>query len=73
MEKDKIINLLAENIRLQRLKNRMTQDELAEMCGLSTKYVNLIEAKKVNPSIVVVVNICQALKINLDKILQPLD
>ena len=66
MNKDVILNLLAENIRLQRLKNRLTQDKLAELSGLSTKYINSIEAGKVNPSIVVVVNICQALNMELN-------
>ena len=73
MNKDVILNLLAENIRLQRLKNRLTQDKLAELSGLSTKYINSIEAGKVNPSIVVVVNICQALNMELNKIIVPSD
>ncbi|MBQ6516536.1 helix-turn-helix transcriptional regulator [bacterium] len=69
MERNIIINLLADNIRLERLKNRLTQDKLAELSGLSTKYINSIEAKKVNPSIVAVVNICQALNIDLNKLI----
>lgn len=69
MDKDVIISLLAENIRLQRLKNRLTQEKLAEMTGISTKYINSIETKKVNPSIVVVVKICQALNMDLNKII----
>ena len=69
MDKDIVINLLAENIRLQRLKNRLTQENLAEMSGVSTKYINSIEAGKVNPSIVVVVNICEALNVDINKII----
>ena len=72
MDKDIVINLVAENIRLQRLKLRLTQDKLAEMTGLSTKYINSIETKKVNPSIVVVVNICQALNMDLNKLITTL-
>lgn len=72
MDKDVIISLLAENIRLQRLKNRLTQEKLAEMTGISTKYINSIETKKVNPSIVVVVKICQALNMDLNKIISPI-
>ena len=71
MDKKDIIDLLSENIRLQRLKNRLTQDKLAELSGLSTKYINSIESGKVNPSIVVVVNICRALNMDLNKILTP--
>jgi transcriptional regulator with XRE-family HTH domain len=71
MDKDVVVNLIAENIRLQRLKNRLTQENLAEMSGVSTKYIHSIEAGKVNPSIVVVVNICQALNMDLNKIINP--
>ncbi len=69
MDKKVIIDLLAENIRLRRLKNRLTQDKLAELSGISTKYINSIESGKVNPSIVVVVNICQALNMDLNEII----
>ena len=73
MDRDAIINLVAENIRLQRLKRRLTQEKLAEMSGLSTKYINSIETGKVNPSIAVVVSICSSLNIDLNKIITPLD
>ena len=73
MDKNVILNLIAENIRLQRLKNRLTQEQLAEKAGLSTKYINSIESKKVNPSIVVVANICHALNLDLGKILKPME
>ena len=73
MDKNVIINLIAENIRLQRLKNRLTQENLAEMSGISTKYINSIETGKVNPSIVVIVNICTALNMDLNKIICPID
>ena len=73
MDKDEVINLIAENIRIQRLRKRLTQEALAEMSGVSTKYINSIETKKVNPSITVIVNICKSLNIDLNKIICPLD
>ena len=73
MDKDEVINLIAENIRIQRLRKRLTQEALAEMAGVSTKYINSIETKKVNPSITVIVNICKSLNIDLNKIICPLD
>ena len=73
MDKDVIINLVVENIRLQRLKNHLSQDKLAELAGLSTKYINSIETRKVNPSIVVIVNICRVLNIELNKIISPIE
>ena len=63
MNKDLILTKVAENIRLARLKKHYTQEQLAEIANITQKYLNLIENKKANPSIVIVVNICEALNI----------
>ncbi len=68
MDDLKILEAVSDNIRLFRLKNRMTQEELAVMVGISTKYLNMIENKKSNPSITIVVKICKALNIDLNSI-----
>lgn len=69
MDKDKILTKVAENIRLARLKKHYTQEQLAEMANITQKYLNLIENKKANPSIVIIVNLCEALNIELNSIL----
>lgn len=69
MDKDKILTKVAENIRLARLKKHYTQEQLAEMANITQKYLNLIENKKANPSIVIVVNICEVLNIELNSLL----
>lgn len=69
MEKKEIIKRVAENIRIERVRKKLSQDKLAEKAGISTKYLNSIENEKVNPSITVVVQLCLALEINLDKLL----
>ena len=69
MNKDKILTKVAENIRLARLKKHYTQEQLAEMANITQKYLNLIENKKANPSIVIIVNLCEALNIELNSIL----
>ena len=69
MDKDKILTKVAENIRLARLKKHYTQEQLAEMAKITQKYLNLIENKKANPSIVIIVNLCEALNIELNSIL----
>lgn len=69
MEKKEIIKRVAENIRIERVRKKLSQDKLAEKAGISTKYLNSIENEKVNPSITVVVQLCFALDINLDKLL----
>ena len=69
MNKDKILTKVAENIRLARLKKHYTQEQLAEIANITQKYLNLIENKKANPSIVIIVNLCEALNIELNSIL----
>lgn len=38
------------------------------MIDISTKYLNMIENRKANPTIVIVIKICQALDIELNTI-----
>lgn len=63
-----ILEKIADNIRLERLRRRPSQEKLAEMVDISTKYLNLIENRKANPTIVIVVKICLALGIDLNTI-----
>ena len=52
-----ILQIVADNIRIERLRKRISQEKLAELVGISTKYLNMIENKKANPTIVVVIKI----------------
>ena len=63
-----ILQIVADNIRIERLRKRISQEKLAERVGISTKYLNMIENKKANPTIVVVIKICQILEITLETI-----
>ena len=63
MQKEEIIKTVADNIRIERLKKK-----LAEMAGITQKYLNLIENAKANPSIMIVISVCKALKIDLNSI-----
>lgn len=38
------------------------------MANITQKYLNLIENKKANPSIVIIVNICQALGVKISEL-----
>ncbi len=68
MIKDNILSTIGLNIKLQRIKNNFNQDKLAELSGISQKYLSSIECAKVNPSITVIVKICRVLKIDLNEI-----
>ncbi len=68
MDDKLILEEVADNIRIERLRRRLSQEKLAEMVDISTKYLNMIENRKANPTIVIVIKICQALDIELNTI-----
>lgn len=70
MDKNEIIRQVADTIRLERHRKKLSQDKLAEQAGISTKYLNSIENGKANPSIVVVVSICKVLELDLCKLIE---
>lgn len=69
MDKNLVLTKIAENIRISRLKKHYTQEQLAEKANITQKYLNLIEKKKANPSILIIINICEALNIDLNSLL----
>lgn len=69
MNDNEILTKVAENIRISRLKKKITQEKLAEMAGVTQKYISLIEKQKANPSIVITTRICIALNISLSDLL----
>lgn len=68
MNKQEIMAVVAENIRIERLRKHVTQAELAAEVDISEKYMNMIEKKKSVPSIVIIINICKALGIDLNTV-----
>ena len=70
MDDSLILKTIADNIRIERLRKRLSQEKLAEIVGISTKYFNMIENNKTNPTIVIVVKICNDLKIDLNTLIK---
>lgn len=68
MDDKLILNKVSDNIRMARLQRRISQEKLAEMVDISTKYLNMIENRRANPTIVIVIRICKALGIDLNTI-----
>lgn len=60
---------IADNMRQIRAKNRISQDELAELSGISQQYICKIENEKVNPSIHILVKIAESLKVTVNDLI----
>ena len=54
------------NIKSERLRKGISQEELAEKCDISRNSVSLIETGKINPTILRVIDIARVLKVNVD-------
>ena len=66
MNRDKIIKLFAEKLRVERIKKNITQEKLAEMANITPEYLARIEKGKYNPSLIVIANLAKALSVSVD-------
>ncbi len=58
------------SIKSERLRRGMSQEELAERCDISRNSVSLIETGKINPTIIRVIDIADALGISIDSLVK---
>ncbi len=72
MERTQIIKIFAANLRAERARKKFSQEQLAEKANITPEYLARIEHEKYSPSLVVIVNLAEALGVKLDELL-PLD
>lgn len=69
MDKNKILITLGKNLRAERNRVGLSQDELAEKTGICAgKHIGTIERGETNPSIITIISIMKALDISFDKL-----
>lgn len=66
---DEFLKLIGKNIRMEREKAMLTQEQMAELNGIDYKYYQKIEYGEVNITIRTLYKICEKLKINPKQIL----
>lgn len=66
LDKKNLLEKLAENIRVERARKHLSQENLAEQADITPQHLYRIENAKVCPTILVVANIAKALDVNLD-------
>ena len=69
-ESKKLLESLAERIRFYRERKKMTQEEFARRCGISTSFASLLERGGRSPSYETLLNIALALDISLAELLR---
>ncbi len=69
LNRNKVLKILAENIRVERARKNLSQEYLAELADITPQHMYRIENEKVCPTILVVANIAQALDVSLNTLL----
>lgn len=63
-------DVLATNLRRLRHERELTQEDVAERTGLSSRYVGSIERAKVSPSVTVLGKLAEALEVEPCRLIQ---
>ena len=58
------------NIKSERLRQGLSQEELAEKCDISRNSVSLIETGKINPTILRVIDIAKVLGVDVNTLVK---
>ena len=69
MEKERL-KKLGLNLKVERTRKELTQDELAAKAGSSKNYIGSIERGIQNPSITKVIDIAAALEIDINTLIE---
>ena len=69
MEREEIIKMFAENVRVERARKQITQEALAEKAGITPEYLARIEKERYSPSLVVIVKLALALNVNIETLI----
>lgn len=68
---DELLNIFDRTIKEARQAANLTQEELAEQVGITTRYIMAIENENKQPSMKVLFNLVRTLKIPADMIFSP--
>lgn len=66
-----VLGYIGGNVYRLRRERGMTQEKLAEAAGIETVYVHMVEHATTNLSVKVLVNLADALGVEIDELLRP--
>ena len=70
MSDKKRLKDLGLNIKMLRIKQGLSQEELAEQVKISRNSISLIETGKINPTILKVIDITKALNVDINALVK---
>ena len=69
MDKQTLLKKFGKNVKIERIKKDLTQEQLAEIMGVSQNYVANIECGKANMSLGKILELSKFIGIDIDKLL----
>ncbi len=69
MNKEILLKKFGKNVKIERVKKDLTQEQLAEVMGVSQNYVASIEGGKENMSLGKILELSKALEIDIEDLL----
>lgn len=64
---------MKNNVKITRIKNSMTQEQLASQVGVTRQTIGLIEKGEYNPSLQLCINLAKSLNKTLDELFWEVD
>lgn len=69
MDKRELLKNFGKNVKIERIKKDLTQEQFAEILGVSTNYVECVENGRQNMSLGKIIELSHALLIDINKLL----
>ena len=69
MNKKELLKNFGKNVKIERIKKDLTQEQFAEILGVSTNYVACVENGRQNMSLGKILELSHALLIDINKLL----
>ena len=69
MDKVNLLKKFGKNVKIERIKKDLTQEQFAEIMGVSQNYIANIECGKANMSLAKVLELANFLNIEIEKLL----
>ena len=69
MNKEQLLKKFGKNVKIERIKRDLTQEQLAEIMEVSQNYVANIECGKANMSLAKVLELSKFLNVNIERLL----
>ena len=66
MDKKELLKIFGKNVKIERIKKDLTQEQLAEKMDVSQNYIACIETGKQNTSILKIIEIAKALDVDIN-------